>query len=339
VQGHYSPQQPTSGQPSEPVIERPQNGPSNGIPAWVLSHLKDLSPDDSTRVQQLYMERHDLQQQLQDPAGDALQTVLDVLGAWTKQPDSPPIQEERHQQRVRINEINEELQQIFDRNDIAASPFGDDTPSQPSTQSANPGSGDDGDFTIHTSDSTASGLPGQLGQPVPSDNGIAIQIEFVSNANLTEMESNAPISIQSSLLPDAQPVISDSSWSTSSNSNAGARQPSQPSAAVGSPKRGFWDKLNSVVQGFSDFAQSDEGRQLFQSLQSLSSAPTAGASNGSGSANQGACGPGYKVNPGAIAAAKAPWDPFSKQLPPWRDPKYGPLDSSGRVAWCIPANK
>lgn len=52
-----------------------------------------------------------------------------------------------------------------------------------------------------------------------------------------------------------------------------------------------------------------------------------------------ACGPGYQTNPGALMAAQAPWNPLSKQPPPWRDPKYGPLDSSGRVAWCVPGGK
>jgi hypothetical protein len=162
VQGSYSPQKLATGKTSQETIGPTRSGPSNGVPGWVLNHLKDFSVADSLKVQRLYMEHDDLKQQLQNPGSDAVQTITDVVQAGvTGSADSPPIQEERHQQRVRMGEIEDQLKQIFADNNVLASPFVDDPASQPSEQNANPKFGTNGDFSIGNSDSTPIGFSGQ----------------------------------------------------------------------------------------------------------------------------------------------------------------------------------
>lgn len=170
VPGKYNPQQALADNPPQQTIGPRQNGTSNGIPAWVSDHLKDFSEDDSLRVQQLYMERHELMQQFRNPGADAVETSTDLLQAWfTGSGDKPPLQEERHQQRLRINKIETELQQIFDRNNILASPFAVDSLFQSSPQDPNSSFSNSEDFSISTSDFTPSGFPSQSNRPKPFD--------------------------------------------------------------------------------------------------------------------------------------------------------------------------
>lgn len=168
ARGNYTPQQPASDTQSQPILTRPQSDPNSGIPAWVQNLGPNVSIDDSTKVQQLYQERNDLRQQVtKDPVGDLGTMIGDVITAGvTGQADQPPLAEERQQQRFRINEINQQLQQIFDRNNILASPYADDGTPQPSQQNSppTPGNGNGGDFSVHASDSTPNGLGGAPAQ-------------------------------------------------------------------------------------------------------------------------------------------------------------------------------
>lgn len=176
-----------------------------------------------------------------------------------------------------------------------------------------------------TRDFVASGKTDPQGENLtnPSSNGVTIETEVVPNASNGGIDANVPILIESTLLAD------------SPSGDVSLRVAWQDKGA-GSPRRSLLDKLFDGLQIASKVAQSIE--QARQQSQIPPRAPAAGSSKVSNSSsNPGICGPGYKINPGAIAAMQAPYDFSSHQIPPWRDPKYGPLDSTGRVAWCIPA--
>lgn len=158
---------------SQPSWTTPSYDPSSGIPDWTRNPGPNVSLDDSIRIQQLYQERHDLQTQLsQSPGADLAQMGLDLLGAvgGAKGPDSIPLGEERLQQGARINQINGELQGLFDRNNILASPYAEER--APST-APNANSSGGGNYSVHISDSAPNGS-------VPTPPAAAAPINWMS---------------------------------------------------------------------------------------------------------------------------------------------------------------
>jgi len=167
ARGNYTPYVPPSDPPSS--IGPPQYNPDSGIPDWARNLGPNVSIDDSTKVQQLFQERHDLQKEISaDPVGDLGKLIGDMAGTFGKAPaDDVPLGEERLQQSSRIDQINQELQQIFDRNNIIASPHAVDP--QPSQSSRPPAAADDGDYSVHVSDSAPGGARGIPAHSTPFD--------------------------------------------------------------------------------------------------------------------------------------------------------------------------